>query len=277
MINFTKMHGIGNDFVIIENSKNCIPNKHQFARDICNRHFGVGADGLILIYPSLKANVKIEIFNSDGSEASMCGNGVRCVCKYLVDTHTCSGSDIIDIETKSGIKHITCENKGDFIANVDMGIPSFSVDSMGLKTDKATIYDYPLTISHGTFNITCVYIGNIHTVIFVDSLWLTPIEEIALQIQKNNMFLNGTNVEFVEVISNSELKVRVFERGCGETLACGTGACAAAFAAIRIKNLSTALKVELPGGILDIHFDEKTSHIYLSGTAKTVFKGKFYT
>ncbi len=273
MINFTKMHGIGNDFVIIENLPSAIENKYEFARKICNRHLGIGADGVIIIYPSKIADKKIEIYNQDGSEASMCGNGVRCVCKYLTDK---TASKSIDIETKSGVKHIECIESGNFIAKVDMGIPTFSVDNMALKTDKSVIYNHELKVMDKIFNITCVYVGNLHTVIFVDSLWLTPVDEIALSIQKNSMFLDSTNVEFVEMLSNSHIKVRVFERGCGETLSCGSGACAAVYAAIHLKDAENKVEVELKGGNLIVELNKTTGHIYLSGTAETIFKGTIF-
>ena len=274
MVKFTKMHGIGNDFVIIDNKQHLVSNKSEFARKICNRHTGVGADGLILLYPSDKCDVKIEIFNSDGSEAYMCGNGVRCVCKYIIDNNIAKEKDIT-IETKSGIKHITYSEKENFLARVDMGEATFCSQHMPLITDQSVIYDMPLKIQNGTFNITCVYIGNLHTVIFVDNLWLFPFEEIALQIQKNRLFYESTNVEFVEIVNDSKIKMRVFERGCGETLGCGTGACAAVYTCIKMNKTKENVTVELPGGTLSIHYNKSNNHIYLKGPAETTFIGEF--
>lgn len=277
MINFTKMHGLGNDFVIIEDCEELPQNKYEFARNVCNRHTGIGADGLILVRKGSvedEFDALIEIFNSDGSEASMCGNGVRCVSKYLIDNGMILKDKTLKICTKSGIKHIKCETINDFIANVDMGVPTFSTDMMPIRTDKAVIYNEPFKTSKGTFNITCVYVGNTHTVIFVNSLFLTPMEEIYLELQKTSKFYDGTNVEFVEIMGNSKIKVCVFERGCGRTLACGSGAVAAAFAAIKIHNLLPIVTVEMEGGNLTVSLDSSTGHIFLSGTAKTVFKGQ---
>ena len=263
MFIFTKMHGIGNDFILIDNNLDLIENKYEFARKICNRRTGVGADGLILLYDEPGVDINIEIFNSDGSEASMCGNGVRCVCKYLYDTYKYNKREFT-IKTKSGIKTV-----------VDMGEATYYVDRMGLFTDERVIYNYPLKLKCGTYNITCVFIGNLHTIIFVDNLYLLPFELIALELQNHKLFHESTNVEFVEIVNKSHIKMRVFERGCGETLGCGTGSCAALYTCIHMRKTENDIIVETKGGKLEVSYNPNNDHIYLTGSASSVFSGNF--
>ena len=261
MIIFTKMHGTGNDFIVIDNNEIIKEDKSNLARVLCNRHLGIGADGLLILSSSKNADIFLEIYNSDGSEATMCGNGVRCVAKYLVDILNIQ-KDVLKIETKSGIKEVTYANNFAFIATVNVGKATFDKHSMALYTDSSVIYNYPLKTNLGIFDITCVYTGNTHTVVFVENLMLYPFEEIALQIQKNELFQNGTNVEFVQVINKKQIEMLVYERGCGETLGCGSGACAAVYTAYSMHKTENNVDVILKGGMLNVNIDKIFDDIF---------------
>ena len=275
MLKFTKMHGVGNDFIVIEKNKiKKGTDKNNLARILCNRHTGIGGDGLLIFSEGKTADIDLEIYNSDGSEATMCGNGVRCIAKYFIDKYS-DEKDKLSIHTKAGIKYVTYKYDDDFIATVDIGTATFGKDSMGLYTDESVIYNYPLKISKGIFNITCVYLGNLHTVIFVDNLMLYPFDEIALEIQKNSLFLNSTNVEFVNVLTKTKIEMLVYERGCGETLGCGTGASAAMYTACKMGKTTRSVNVKLKGGTLKVFLDPDTNHIFLTGPAETVYTGEY--
>lgn len=275
MLKFTKMQGVGNDFIILEKNKvKKIVDKSELARKLCDRNFGIGADGLLIFSKGTDTDIDLEIFNSDGSEATMCGNGIRCISKYFADKYS-NTNEKISIKTKSGVKYVTYRYDSEFIATVDIGHATFGKDSMELRTDESVIYNYPLKTSKGTFNITCVYLGNLHTVIFVGNLMLYPFDEIALEIQKNPLFLNSTNVEFVNVISKNKIEMLVYERGCGETLGCGSGACAAAYAAFKMGKTSKSVNVILKGGLLKVFLDTDIKHIFLTGPAETVYTGEY--
>ena len=274
MLKFTKMHGIGNDFIVIEKEelKDGI-DKNLLARNLCNRHTGIGGDGLLIVSKTKDADVELEIYNSDGSVAGMCGNGVRCIAKYYAD-NTGMKNGKIPIHTLSGIKEVSYTYDNEFIATVDIGSATFDKGHMALYTDESVIYNYPLSLPQGTFNITCVYLGNLHTIIYVDNLMLYPFEEIALAIQKNPLFFNSTNVEFVNVINKNTIEMLVYERGCGETLGCGTGASAAAYVSFKMGKVSNDVDVRLKGGELHVYLDTKIKHIFLTGTAETVYSGQ---
>lgn len=265
MINFTKMHGLGNDYVFIDctNNKNFISNPSQFSKIISNRNFGVGSDGLILIEDSKIADFKMRIFNSDGSEAEMCGNGIRCVGKYVFESNL-TQKTIIEIETLAGVKQVSLKLKNNKVNSVSVCIGKYKI-----------LEELELNIIDTNFTITPVLVGNPHAVIFVKDLAKLQIEKYAPFIENHKVFPNKTNVEFVEVINPNFIKIKVWERGSGITLACGTGACASTAVAFNKKFIYKSPNIELPGGILQTYIDEKTNNIYLSGPAVTVYSGTY--
>jgi diaminopimelate epimerase len=280
---FTKMHGLGNDFILID----CRDKSIHFptgakeigviSRKICHRRFGIGADQLLLLYPSEVADFKMRIFNADGSEVEMCGNGIRCLAKYIWDRNL-SDKDILRIETLSGI--VRPEKAGEMV-NVDMGEPVFDAEKIPVEIvqgskfevqSSSQIIDYPLQIKDKKFKITCVSMGNPHAVIFVEDLLRFPVSFYGPLVENHPIFPKRTNVEFIEVINPQEVKMRVWERGSGETMACGTGASAVAVAT-NIKGLTNrAVTVHLVGGDLLVEW-AKDNHVYMTGPVLQVFEG----
>jgi len=281
IINFTKMHGLGNDFILIDCLQHSFgPDRSIFgesAKKLCDRRFGIGADQILILEHSETADFKMLIFNADGSEVEMCGNGIRCLAKYIWDRKL-SGKNVLAIETLAGI--IKPEKAGEMI-KVDMGEPIFEPEKIPVHLIHPSsfiphplggIVDYPLQIADKEFRITCVSMGNPHAVIVVDDFAKFPVTYYGPMIEAHAIFPRKTNVEFIEIISGKEIKMRVWERGSGETMACGTGACAAAVAS-NIKGLTGGnVTVHLRGGDLLI---ERASddHVYMTGPAVEVFEG----
>ena len=281
-INFVKMHGLGNDFILID----CINKSFgdssflsYLAKKLCDRNFGIGADGLILILPSSKADLRMRIFNYDGSEAQMCGNGIRCFAKYAYENKLVLKNKFT-VETLAGI--ITPElifqdlkNKKVLRIKVDMGIPKLRRREIPMiGEDTPTVVGERLKInSEQTFKITCVSMGNPHCITFVDDVQSIPVDKIGPKIENHSLFPEKTNAEFIQVLNRKEINFRVWERGVGETLACGTGACAALVASVLNKKTDREATIHLPGGDLDIHW-ANDEHIYMTGPAELVFKGK---
>ncbi len=259
---FIKMNALGNDFILIDSRSEPLEgiNLSEFAVKICDRHYGIGADGLLIASPSASADVKMRIFNPDGSEAEMCGNGIRCFAKYIYETLE-KKKDMISVETLAGIiLPSIIEHKGKTAAvEVDMGAPR-------------KVQDSKVKVQDREFNVTLVSMGNPHCVIFVDDLSKVKIDEIGPKIETHKMFPDRTNVEFVQIVGRKEAIVKVWERGAGETLACGTGACASAVAGITAGKLERDVLIRLPGGNLDIEWQED-KHVILRGPAETVFEG----
>ena len=270
------MHGLGNDFILIDclNQDFKMQNADfgMLAKQLCNRRFGIGADQLLFLYPSSIADFKMRIFNADGSEVEMCGNGMRCFAKYIWDRNL-SDKNILNIETLAGI--IRPEKAGEMV-RVDMGGPIFEPEKIPvniLKSKKRKlIIDYPLQIGDIEFYISCVSMGNPHTIIVVDDVSNFPVPYYGPLIENHQLFPRKTNVEFIEVLNTSEIKMRVWERGSGETMACGTGASAAAVA-LNIKGLTEKkVVVHLLGGDLFIEW-ASDNHVYMTGPAMEVFEG----
>jgi diaminopimelate epimerase len=277
------MHGLGNDFILINCIDEVCPSDQEtFSRRLCDRRFGIGADQLLLLYPSDKADFKMRILNADGSEVEMCGNGIRCLAKYIWDRNL-SYKEILNIETIAGI--IKPEKAGDLV-RVDMGEPIFEPERIPVvianesnppsphfsKRGQGGIIDYPLQIADKEFKITCVSMGNPHAIIVVDDLDSFPVTYYGPMIEKHPLFPKKTNVEFIEVLSSDEIRMRVWERGSGETMACGTGASAVAVAS-NIKGLSNGnVTVHLLGGDLMIEW-AVNNHVYMTGPAVEVFEG----
>lgn len=272
-MHFLKMHGLGNDYIYVDCLKQKLNNPSKYAKLWSDRHFGIGADGLVLILPSLKADAKMDIYNSDGSKAEMCGNAIRCVGKYLYENNILNKKNI-KIETLSGIKDLYLNVNNNIVetVKVNMGIPIFNSSNIPVDIKQDRVINFPLTIDKLTYNITCVSMGNPHAVLFVDDdLDTLEIENIGKTIENNNLFPNRINVEFINIIDESNIRMRVWERGAGETLACGTGACAAVAASVENGYTKNSVNVHLLGGDLFVEWD---NYIYMTGTATKVFKGE---
>ena len=276
-IKFTKMHGIGNDYVYINCFTEQVDNPNELAKVMSPRRFSVGADGVILICPSKVADAKMRMFNLDGSEGKMCGNGIRCVGKFVYDSGI-AHKDTITIETLSGIKTLYITDK-DGVAEtitVDMGKAELSPEKIPAIADCDTIIDTAITVDGNSYNITAVSMGNPHAVTFCDEIESLNLENIGPHFEHHEMFPQGVNTEFIRVIDESTLQMRVWERGSGETFACGTGACAAAAAAVLngYCKHDTEITVHLVGGDLFITY-KNDGTVFMRGPATKVFDGVY--
>ncbi|MGB9814189.1 MAG: diaminopimelate epimerase [Thermovenabulum sp.] len=272
---FTKMHGLGNDFIVVDGFKEDITPVVEKAKLICDRHFGIGADGILLLLPSESADVKMRIINSDGSEATMCGNGIRCFAMYVY-TRNIVQKRKMEIETLAGIIKPEIIVKHDKIeaVKVDMGFYSLLREDIPmLGNPKEEALDFDLTVDGKAFKATAVSMGNPHCVIFTEDVDNVNLENLGPKIEHHPLFPKRTNVEFVEVVSQNQLKMRVWERGAGITMACGTGACASAVAAYKKGFVKDEVTVNLPGGDLFIQIEEN-KRVYMTGPAKEVFSGE---
>lgn len=275
-LKFTKMHGAGNDYIYINCFEETVKNPEKLAIKVSDRHFGIGSDGLILISPSDKADFKMNIYNADGSEGMMCGNGIRCVSKYVYDNGM-TDKDEISVETRSGIKLIkmNVENGKVVSARVNMGEPILEAEKIPTKFDGENVIRQKLTIGKKEYEVTCVSMGNPHCIVYVDDVKNIDLEKIGPKFENNEMFPERINTEFVHVVSDTELDMRVWERGSGETLACGTGSCAVTVASVLCGycKRNTEIKINLLGGTLtDIWTDG--GDVYMTGPAATVCTGE---
>jgi len=275
-IDFVKMHGAGNDYIYIDLMKNKYDlDFSRLATYIADRHFGVGGDGLVLIMKGSKADYRMRMFNLDGSEAEMCGNAIRCVAKYLFDYGYKEG-DEVDIETLAGIKKLkVLELDGEGKVKkvrVNMGRPTLEGEKIPINIDGAPVVDVEILGYQGT----AVSMGNPHIVFFVDEISDKMVLQDGPEIEKHKLFPKKTNVEFVKVLDKQNLEMRVWERGSGETLACGTGACATGVAAVLNGLTERKVNVHALGGILTVEWDENSGEVFLSGPAEEVFKGVYY-
>ena len=281
-LHFVKMHGLGNDFILINDPAEELDFAPEAVEWLCDRNFGIGADGLMLIRPATDpaADLAWWFRNADGSVAEMCGNGIRCITKYAVDHALVpADADAVLVETALGVYRIEVTRTYDGtleLATVDMGEPILRPadipTEMRCGTNDDMVIGCPLETSEGTFSVTPVSMGNPHCVLFVDDVDEAPVDVVGPAIENNAMFPNKTNVEFVEIVDDMRLRLRVWERGVGETLACGTGACAAAVAASLALRIGREATVELPGGELAIRWAEN-GHVYMTGPATEVFSG----
>jgi diaminopimelate epimerase len=272
---FWKMHGLGNDYIVIDNRDEKITSAEatELALRLCERRFSVGADGLLLVSNSAVADVKMRVFNADGSEAEMCGNGIRCFAKYCYENNIARKSELT-VETLAGIKRtwVTVENGLVASVMVDMGSPLLERSEIPML-GQGTCINQDLHVNGENYKVTCLSVGNPHCVTFIDALDDFPVQSVGPKIENHRLFPKKTNVEFAQVLGENELKVRVWERGCGETLACGTGACAAVVAGNLLKKLGSKVRVHLLGGDLDVEFAE---HLFLNGPAEKVFEGTLF-
>ncbi|MFX1293825.1 MAG: diaminopimelate epimerase [Promethearchaeota archaeon] len=276
---FSKFHGLGNDYIIIDEfEKPIIPEakKSHLARILCQRNFSIGADGILYVCPPTQedAEIRMRIFNLDGSEAEMCGNGIRCFAKYIFEKEIIKNNKI-NIETLAGIKVpiLSIINGKVNSIEVNMGIPQLLRHEIPMKGPNTKVVNEELKLGNETVHITCLSIGNPHCVIFVDDTRRLKIEQGKI-IEYHKVFPQRTNVEYVQILNRQEIQMRVWERGVGETLACGTGACAATVASILNEKTGRKITVHLLGGILEIFWDKSNNHIYMTGTAEHVFDGE---
>lgn len=274
---FTKMQGLGNDYVYVNGFEEKIDNPPELARRISDRHFGVGSDGLIMINPSDRADFEMEMYNADGSRGEMCGNGIRCVAKYVYDYGLTDKTDI-SVETLGGIKYLelTVEDGKVRTVKVDMGKPELEPQKIPVKADGDKAVDEPILVGGEEYRMTCVSMGNPHAVVFVGcDVRDFPLEEIGPKFESHERFPNRVNTEFVRVIDRHTAEMRVWERGSGETLACGTGACAVAVACVLNGLTEDEVTVRLLGGDLQIRWDREKDTVYMTGPAEVVFDGEW--
>ena len=273
-LKFTKMQGCGNDYVYISTFDQTVEDLSSVAKKLSDRHFGIGGDGVIFVCPSDVADGKMRMFNEDGSEGRMCGNGVRCVAKFLYD-HGLARKETLTVETLSGIKTITLTmESGEVVgATVDMGKAETNPSSIPVLLEGEEIINRPVTVGGREYRITCVSMGNPHCVLFTDDVRSIPLEKIGPLFERNPLFPESVNTEFIRVIDRTHLEMRVWERGSGETLACGTGACASVVAAVKngYCDKNTPITVTLLGGDLRIMYGDET--VMMEGPARTVFEG----
>ena len=272
---FTKMHGCGNDYIYVNCMDEVIENRSQTALRLSDRHFGIGSDGMICIDSSDVADFKMDMYNADGSQGKMCGNGIRCVGKYVYD-YGLTDKTRITVETLGGIKalELTVHDGKVSSVRVCMGSPDFRSENIPVLCSTETAIKIPVHIEEKTFSATCVSIGNPHAVIFVDDVDAIDLETIGPMLENHPMFPERINTEFVQVLDSGDLKMRVWERGSGETFACGTGTCAALAASYVCGCTSRSANVYVRGGVLSIEWSSEDNMIYMTGPAETVFEGE---
>ncbi len=273
-LHFTKMHGCGNDYIYFDCFDQTVEHPEALAVTLSDRHFGIGGDGIVLICPSQVADAKMRMFNLDGSEGNMCGNAIRCVGKYLYDSHKVDKT-ALSIETKSGIKHLNLTVKDGLVdlVQVDMGIPKLSPEEIPVLLEGDRIVDYPIAVDDTSYRITCVSMGNPHCVIFCDDVERLPLSSIGPRLEQHPLFPQRVNTEFVRVIDAHTIQMRVWERGSGETFACGTGACASVVACVLngLCPMDEDVRVMLRGGDLIIRYTK--DGVLMTGGATKVFDG----
>lgn len=273
LIHFTKMHGLGNDYIYVNNSQYSIANPERAAIEWSRPHTGIGADGLVLIDESLTADFRMRIFNADGSEAMMCGNASRCIGKFVYDNRLTDKTEI-SLETLSGIKNLSLETVDGVVKNVtvDMGTPLLQ-NKEQVNTADGMLHEQHFDINGASAIGTFVCMGNPHLVLFVEDVETLPIEQIGKELERHPLFPQRINVEFAEIRSSDTIRMRVWERGSGITQACGTGACATAVAAILSEQTNRKVNICMDGGTLQIEWNATDGKIYMSGPAVTVFEG----
>ncbi|HXG10052.1 MAG TPA: diaminopimelate epimerase [Gemmataceae bacterium] len=274
---FTKMHGLGNDYIYLDCFRHPPPrDPAALSRAMSDRHFGVGGDGLILICPSERADARMRMFNADGSEAEMCGNGIRCVAKYVYD-HGLVRKPTLTVETGRGVLTLELELADGKVSRVrvDMGEPILESARIPTTLPGDPPRDIPLTVGDTTLRVTCVSMGNPHCVSFVEEITDALVLGIGPQVERHPAFPRKVNAEFVRVNGPADVTVRVWERGSGETLACGTGACAVAVAGMLTGRTRRQITAHLPGGDLQLHWSEADNHVYMTGPAVEVFSGEW--
>ena len=274
---FTKMQGLGNDYVYVNCLKEKVESPSEMARRVSDRHFGVGSDGLILICPSECADFEMKMYNADGSRGEMCGNGIRCVGKYVYDYGLTDQTEI-SVETLGGIKHLslTVEEGKVALVKVDMGSPIFVPEQIPVKVEGNHAVNVPISVDGDEYRMTCISMGNPHAVVYLDDIQNMEIEKSGPKFEHHPCFPNRVNTEFARVLDRETVEMRVWERGSGETLACGTGACAVAVASMVNGLTEDCVTVQLLGGNLKIEWDREKNVVYMTGPATVVFDGELY-
>ncbi len=274
---FTKMHGLGNDYVYVNCFVEYVREPGSLARFVSDRHFGIGSDGLILICPSEKADFRMEIFNADGSRAEMCGNGIRCLAKYVYEQGMTKKKEL-QIETLAGIRRLWLQTTGNLVdqVTVDMGYPVLQADKIPIISENSRVIMEKITIHQTDYQMTGVSMGNPHAVIYVNRVKGIDINRMGPEFEYHGRFPRRINVEFAEVLGRNSLRVRVWERGAGETMACGTGACAAVVASVLNDLTERQVSVQLKGGELTVLWSEEDGKVYMTGPAETVYHGEIH-
>ncbi|MCI5870346.1 MAG: diaminopimelate epimerase [Dorea sp.] len=272
---FTKMHGLGNDYVYVNCFQEKIENPSKVAKYVSDRHFGIGSDGLIMINPSEVADFEMEMYNADGSRGEMCGNGIRCVAKYVYD-YGLTDKTSISVETLGGIKYLdlTVKDGKVILVKVDMGTPILKPALIPIVADGDMVVNEPIIVDRTEYRMTGVSMGNPHAVIYMDNIKDLNLDQLGPKFENHERFPKRINTEFVKFIDRHTLEMRVWERGSGETMACGTGACAVAVASILNGLTEEKVTVKLLGGDLQIEWDREADKVYMTGPATTVFDGK---
>lgn len=272
---FTKMHGCGNDYIYVNCMDKMIDNPSETAVEVSDRHFGIGSDGLILICPSEVADFRMEMYNADGSEGKMCGNGVRCIAKYVYE-YGLTDKNQISIETKAGIKYLelTIQEGKVVLVRVDMGKAVLTASEIPVELGTKACINQVLTVAGKEYAITCVSMGNPHAVTFVEDTKSLPLEKIGPEFEHHKAFPDRINTEFVQVLNRKEVTMRVWERGSGETLACGTGACAVAVACVLNGKTENEITVHLLGGDLLLRYEEEDGRVWMTGPAAIICDGE---
>lgn len=272
---FTKMHGCGNDYVYVNLFEENLSDAPKMATIVSDRHFGIGSDGVITIGPSEIADFRMRIYNADGSEAEMCGNGIRCVAKYVFD-HKLTDKTEISVETGAGVKYLTLYVVNDKVSQVrvDMGEPILDPNHIPVLSHKNPVIADSIIVGNMEWRMTCVSMGNPHAVVFVKDVKNFPIEQFGPLFEKHERFPKRTNTEFVQVMSRTEVSMRVWERGSDETWACGTGTCATVMACIMNGYTDNKVLVHLRGGDLTIEYNQANNHLFMTGPATEVFQGE---
>ena len=272
---FTKMHGIGNDYVYVNCFEESVKNPAEVSKFVSDRHFGIGSDGLILISPSAIADFRMNIYNADGSQAEMCGNGIRCVAKYVYDYGLTDKTEI-SVETLAGIKYLRLQVENGKVASVEvnMGAPILEPKEIPVAVEESPVVNVPVEVKGKIYHMTCVSMGNPHAIIFMNNVKDLDIAAIGPYFENHTVFPKRTNTEFVEVLDRNTVNMRVWERGSDETLACGTGACATTVACISNDKTENEVTVHLLGGDLKIRWDREANQVYMTGPATVVFDGE---
>ena len=272
---FTKMEGLGNDYVYVNCFRETVDNPSEVAKKVSDRHFGIGSDGLILIKPSEVADFRMDMYNADGSQAEMCGNGIRCVAKYVYD-YGLTDKTSISIETLAGIKYLDLQVTDGKVSliTVNMGSPELIPDKIPVISDSKRVVDEPIEVDGTTYKMTCVSMGNPHCIVFVEDTASFPLETVGSLFENHERFPKRVNTEFIQLLDRKTVNMRVWERGSGETLACGTGACASAVACILNGLTEDEITLHLLGGDLIVRWDQQDNLVYMTGPAQVVFDGE---
>ena len=272
MLNFVKLEGLGNDFILVDAIKEDLAKYdfHKLAPKLCDRHFGIGADGILIVHKSEKSDYRMQIINADGSEPQMCGNGVRCFARYIYEAYGQHAA--MSVETLAGVMLPVLDPKHNFIT-VDMGEPTLDARKIPVALDGQKLINQSVTVADKTFLFTPVSMGNPHAVIFVDDVKQIDLSKYGPLLENNPLFPERANIEFIQIVDAKNTLMRVWERGASETLACGTGACASVVAGVLTGKTGREVTVQLAGGKLEIEWDATDNHVFMSGPAYEVFRG----